>query len=86
MGPRKTGKRITVGKVVSNKMDKTVVVSSERRKLHNLYKKYITVTKKYKVHDERNECNVGDTVRIIESRPISKEKRWRLLSIVERAT
>ena len=83
---QKTGKRITVGKVVSNKMDKTIVVASERRKLHTMYKKYVTVTKKFKVHDERNECNVGDLVRIIESRPMSKEKRWRLLSIVEKAT
>ena len=86
MRTQKTGRRVTVGKVVSNKMDKTIVVAFERRKLHSVYKKYITVTKKFKVHDERNECNVGDLVRIIESRPMSKEKRWRLLSIVEKTT
>ncbi len=86
MRTQKTGRRVTVGKVVSNKMEKTIVVAFERRKLHSVYKKYITVTKKFKVHDERNECNVGDLVRIIESRPISKEKRWRLLSIVEKTT
>ena len=86
MRTQKTGRRVTVGKVVSNKMEKTIVVAFERRKLHSVYKKYITVTKKFKVHDERNECNVGDLVRIIESRPIRKEKRWRLLSIVEKTT
>ena len=78
-------KKIFTGKVVSNKMQKTIVVSIEQRKLHPLYKKYIKNTKKLKAHDEKNECQIGDTVRVIESRPLSKEKCWRLLEIVERA-
>lgn len=78
-------KKIFTGKVVSNKMDKTIVVEISRRKLHKLYKKYITRSKKVKAHDAKNECNTGDTVRIIESRPLSKDKHWRLLEIVERA-
>ena len=81
---RKTRKTFS-GRVVSNKMDKTITVAIERRKLHRLYKKYVTRTKKVKAHDENNECNIGDSVRITESRPLSKEKRWRLLEIVERA-
>ncbi|AEJ60807.1 30S ribosomal protein S17 [Spirochaeta thermophila DSM 6578] len=82
---RTEGKRILVGEVVSDKMDKTIVVAVRRRKLHPLYKKYVTRTKKVKAHDELNEARVGDIVRVVESRPISKEKRWRLLEIVERA-
>ncbi len=78
-------KKIFTGKVVSNKMQKTIVVSIEQRKLHPLYKKYIVRTKKLKAHDEKNECQIGDRVRVIESRPISKEKCWKLLEIVERA-
>ena len=78
-------KKIFTGKVLSNKMQKTIVVSIEQRKLHPLYKKYIMRTKKLKVHDEKNECQIGDRVRVIESRPISKEKCWKLLEIVERA-
>ncbi len=78
-------KKIFTGRVVSNKMQKTIVVSIEQRKLHPLYKKYIVRTKKLKAHDEKNECHIGDRVRVIESRPISKEKCWRLFEIVERA-
>jgi small subunit ribosomal protein S17 len=86
MAERETGnKRILTGAVVSDKMDKTIVVSIQRRKLDSLYKKYLTVTKKVKAHDENNECHVGDTVRVVESRPLSKQKRWRLLEIIERA-
>jgi small subunit ribosomal protein S17 len=81
----KSNKRVLTGRVVSNKMKKTIVVAIERRKLHPLYKKYITITKKVKAHDEANDCGIGDLVRVIESRPISKEKRWRLLEILERA-
>ena len=66
-------------------MDKTAVVLIASRKLHRLYKKTINESKKLKVHDEKNECKVGDTVRIIECRPLSRDKRWRLLEIVERA-
>ena len=81
----KKNKRIFTGKVLSNKMQKTIVVSIEQRKLHPLYKKYIMSTKKLKAHDDKNECQVGDKVRVIESRPLSREKCWRLLEIVEKA-
>ncbi len=74
-----------VGSVVSDKMDKTIVVSVETRISHPLYKKYIKVTKKYKAHDENNECRVGDKVKITETRPLSKQKRWRVVEIIERA-
>ncbi len=74
-----------VGRVVSDKMDKTVVVRVERTKRHPLYGKVIRIAKKYKAHDPNNECRVGDLVRIIESRPISKEKRWVVMEILERA-
>ena len=74
-----------VGKVVSNKMDKTIVVAIEGNKKHPLYKKIIKHTVKFKAHDEKNECNVGDKVLIMETRPISKDKNWRLVEIIERA-
>ena len=74
-----------VGRVFSNKMDKTVVVEVERTVRHRRYGKVLKRVKKYKAHDERNECQVGDQVRIIESRPLSREKRWRVIEIVERA-
>ena len=73
------------GIVVSDKMDKTIVVQISTRKLHRLYKKYLARSKKLKAHDEKNDANVGDTVRVIETRPISKDKCWRLVEIVERA-
>jgi small subunit ribosomal protein S17 len=82
---RKRVEKVLQGVVVSNKMQKTIVVEIHQRKLHYLYKKYLTRTKKIKAHDEKNECGIGDTVRVVESRPLSKEKRWRLLSIVEKA-
>ena len=82
---KKTNKKILTGKVVSNKMDKTIVLSISQRKPHRLYKKYVTKSKKIKAHDEKNECNINDIVRVIESRPLSKDKCWRLLEIVERA-
>lgn len=74
-----------VGKVVSNKMGKTIVVAIEGSKKHPLYKKIIKHTVKFKAHDEKNECNVGDKVLIMETRPISKDKNWRLVEIIERA-
>ena len=74
-----------VGKVVSNKMDKTIVVAIEGSKKHPLYKKIIKHTVKFKAHDEKNECKVGDKVLIMETRPISKDKNWRLVEIIERA-
>jgi len=78
-------KRIYTGRVVSDKMDKTVVVAVERLVQHPLYKKTVKRVTRLKAHDEKNECKVGDKVSIIEGRPISKEKRWRVLKIIERA-
>jgi len=77
-------KKTMTGVVVSNKMDKTVVIKVERRFAHPVFKKVVKTTKKYKVHDEKNECLEGDLVRIQETRPLSKEKRWRLLGIISR--
>ena len=77
-------KKTMTGVVVSNKMDKTVVIKVERRFPHPVFKKVVKTTKKYKVHDEKNECLEGDLVRIQETRPLSKEKRWRLLGIISR--
>lgn len=74
-----------IGIVVSDKMDKTIVVEVTRKVKHPLYKKYITRTKKFKAHDELNECGIGDKVEIIETRPISKDKCWRLANIIEKA-
>jgi small subunit ribosomal protein S17 len=82
---KKTNKKIFTGEVVSDKMQKTIVVEVADRRLHGLYKKYVVRSKKFKAHDENNEAHVGDTVRIIESKPMSKDKHWRLLEIVERA-
>jgi len=82
---KKSNRKVLTGSVVSDKMQKTVVIRITRRKLHPLYKKYVTKTKKIKAHDERNECSIGDIVRVIESRPLSKDKNWRLLEIVEKA-
>jgi small subunit ribosomal protein S17 len=73
------------GKVISDKMDKTIVVLVETRAKHPLYKKVVRRTYKLKSHDENNECNIGDTVRVMETRPLSKDKRWRLVEIIERA-
>jgi len=75
-------RKIREGLVVSNKMDKTVVVAIETKRVHPLYKKAIKVTKKYKAHDENNNCKVGDKVKIIETRPLSREKRWRVMEII----
>jgi small subunit ribosomal protein S17 len=77
--------KVFQGRVVSNKMQKTIVVEVVQRKLHRLYKKYLTRTKRLKAHDEANACGIGDMVRVVESRPLSKDKRWRLLEIVEKA-
>ena len=81
----KTAKRSFVGLVTSEKMDKTIVVTIATKKMDRLYKKYVTRTKKYMAHDENNDAHVGDTVRIVECRPLSKNKCWRLVEIVERA-
>lgn len=74
-----------IGVVASNKMDKSITVSVERKKKHPLYGKFIKSANKFLAHDEKNECNIGDTVRIMETRPLSKRKNWRLVEIVERA-
>ena len=75
---------VRTGKVVSNKMDKTIVVAVERKVQHELYKKGMKQTIKFKAHDENNECNIGDIVKIMQTRPLSKQKRWRLVEILER--
>ena len=73
------------GVVSSNKMDKTITVAIKWKEKHPIYQKFVNKTKKYHAHDEKNECNIGDVVRIMETRPLSKTKRWRLVAIVERA-
>lgn len=78
-------RKVRVGTVVSDKMDKTIVVAVETFVTHPLYKKQIKKTTKFKVHDENNECKIGDKVKIMETRPLSKDKRWRLVSIIEKA-
>jgi len=78
-------RRALVGDVVSDKMDKTVVVVVKRRRQHPRYKKYVGYSKKFKAHDEADTCNVGDRVKIIETRPLSKEKRWRVAEILTKA-
>ncbi len=78
-------RKTRVGKVVSNKMDKTIVVAVENHVKHPLYGKIVKKTYKLKAHDENNECGIGDTVKVMETRPLSKDKRWRLVSIVEKA-
>ena len=74
-----------IGVVTSNKMDKSIVVSEVKRVKHPMYGKFVLRTKKYVAHDEKNDCNIGDTVRIMDTRPLSKAKRWRLVEIIERA-
>ena len=77
-------RKVRTGKVVSNKMDKTIVVAVENHVKHPLYGKIVKKTYKLKAHDEKNECNIGDTVKVVETRPLSKDKRWRLGEIIER--
>jgi small subunit ribosomal protein S17 len=78
-------RKVRVGKVVSDRMDKTIVVSIERLVKHPTYGRYVRRREKFKVHDEKNECHVGDVVRFMETRPMSKDKRWRFVEFVERA-
>ena len=78
-------RKVRTGKVVGNKAEKTIVVSIERQVAHPLYKKYFKLTTKVMAHDENNECNIGDVVKVIESRPLSARKRWALVEIIERA-
>ena len=81
---RTASRKTRVGKVVSDKMDKTIVVAVEDRVAHPIYKKTVKRTYKLKAHDEKNECGIGDRVRVMETRPLSKDKRWRLVEIVEK--
>lgn len=81
----RAARKTRIGQVVSNKMDKTVVVAVESFIKHPLYGRRVKSTKKFKAHDEANSCNIGDKVRIMETRPLSKEKRWRIVEILQRA-
>ena len=85
MTERTTSRKTRTGKVISDKMDKTIVVAVEDRVAHPLYKKIVKRTYKLKAHDENNECGVGDIVRVMETRPLSKDKRWRMVEIIEKA-
>ncbi len=82
---RSSRRKIRIGKVVSNKMEKSILVAIERKVPHPLYKKYFKRTTKLMAHDEKREAGIGDTVRIMETRPLSKQKRWRLVEIMEKA-
>ena len=84
-GLKRNIRKERTGKVVSNKMNKTVTVLVETRYKHPVYGKFLSKSKKFMAHDEKEECNIGDTVKIMECRPLSKLKRWRLISIIERA-
>ena len=83
--PEKSKHRPTIGRVVSNKMQKSVTVAVERLVKHPVYGRYVRQRSKFKVHDEKNECRIGDTIRFMETRPLSKDKRWRFVAFVERA-
>jgi len=85
MEEQRNFRKTRVGRVVSNKMDKTIVVAIETRVPHPLYKKIVKRTFKLKAHDENNECGIGDEVRVMETRPLSKEKRWRLVEVLRKA-
>jgi small subunit ribosomal protein S17 len=81
----RNSRKVRVGTVVSNKMQKSIIVAIERRVAHSIYKKYFKKTTKLMAHDEKNECRLGDVVKIMETRPLSKRKKWRLVEIVEKA-
>ena len=82
---KKSIRKERIGIVVSNKMDKSIIVAEKRKVMHPIYGKYINRTNKFVAHDEKNECNIGDLVKIMETRPLSKKKNWRLIEIIERA-
>ena len=84
MAEERNVRKVRVGKVVSDKMNKTVVVAVERKVPHALYNKPMVSTKRFKAHDENNECQIGDTVKIVETRPLSKDKCWRVVEILDR--
>ena len=81
----RNSRKVIIGKVVSNKMRKTIVVAVERKVMHPKYGKFIKMTSKFKAHDEKNECGINDIVKLMETRPLSKDKRWRLVEIIEKA-
>jgi small subunit ribosomal protein S17 len=85
LSERSNNRKVQIGKVVSDKMDKTIVVAVETYKKHSLYHKRIKYTQKFKAHDENNEAHIGDTVKIMETRPLSKDKTWRMVEVVEKA-
>jgi small subunit ribosomal protein S17 len=85
MSEERNARKVLIGKVVSDKMDKTIVVAVETYKMHSLYHKRIKSTNKFKAHDEENIAKIGDTVKLMETRPLSKDKRWRLVEVVEAA-
>jgi small subunit ribosomal protein S17 len=85
MSEERNARKVLIGKVVSDKMDKTVVIAVETYKKHSLYHKRIKSTKKFKAHDEENVAKIGDTVKVMETRPLSKDKRWRLVEVIEKA-
>ena len=80
----RTLRKVRIGVVVSDKMDKSIVVSVERKVKHKLYGKFVKTTKKIVAHDEKNECNIGDKVKVMETRPMSKQKNWRLVNVMEK--
>ena len=82
---KKPSKKTRIGVVYSNKMEKSITVLVERRLRHPIYGKYVKKSKKFMAHDEKNDCNIGDTVKIMESRPLSAKKRWRLVEVIQRA-
>ncbi|MCF8253813.1 MAG: 30S ribosomal protein S17 [Bacteroidia bacterium] len=81
----RNSRKVIIGKVVSNKMQKTIVVAVERKVMHPKYGKFIKMTSKFKAHDEKGECAMNDIVKVMETRPLSKDKRWRLVEIIEKA-
>lgn len=83
--PKRNARKERIGRVTSDKMQKTITVAVDRKVKHPMYGKFMNKTKKLTVHDEKNECGIGDTVRVMETRPLSKKKRWRLVEIIERA-
>jgi len=85
MTETRQNRKVREGVVVSNKADQTIVVAEKKKVPHPLYKRYVSRTKKFYAHDEKNECSIGDTVRIMETRPLSKLKRWRLVTVLEKA-
>lgn len=85
LGLERNERKIRVGRVVSNKMEKSITVAVDRKVKHPIYGKFMTKTTKFMAHDEKNECGIGDTVRLMETRPLSKNKRWRLVEIIEKA-